>query len=151
MTTTQVLTATELSELPSLHGETPPDCRVDPIVQVSVPDSDPGKDFGCWCPARVRNHAFISNFTTVAGGFEFSEKLGREAGPGQANWLAAAYSLTQGAFVLISGRIGTIYGHQTALLCGGAIFTVFSFANAFCTNYTAFVAARALTGVGAAS
>jgi len=56
--------------------------------------------------------------------------------------------LTQGAFVLISGRFGTIYGHQTTLLIGGAIFTLFSLVNAFCDNYMAFVAARALTGVG---
>lgn len=35
---------------------------------------------------------FISMFTTVAGGFKFSSELGRDVGPGQANWMAAAYS-----------------------------------------------------------
>ncbi|SPO06328.1 related to aminotriazole resistance protein [Cephalotrichum gorgonifer] len=91
---------------------------------------------------------FVSNFTTVSAGFTFSELLGRDVGPGQANWLAAAYSLTQGAFVLISGRLGTIYGHQRTLLAGAGIFTLFTFMNAWSNNYVAFIAARALTGVG---
>lgn len=30
-------------------------------------------------------------FTTVAGGYEFSKRLGVEPGPGKANWMAAAY------------------------------------------------------------
>lgn len=84
----------------------------------------------------------------MAAGFKFSELLGRDVGPGQAGWLAAAYSLTQGSFVLISGRLGTIYGHQRTLLAGAVIFTVFSLANAFSNNYAAFIAMRALSGVG---
>lgn len=31
-------------------------------------------------------------FATVAAGFKLSSELGREPGPGQANWMAAAYS-----------------------------------------------------------
>lgn len=31
-------------------------------------------------------------FSTVAGGFELSTKLGHESKPGDANWMAAAYS-----------------------------------------------------------
>ncbi|KAK9371394.1 major facilitator superfamily domain-containing protein [Lipomyces kononenkoae] len=91
---------------------------------------------------------FVSMFSTVAGGFEFTTKVGREAEPGQANWMAAAYSLTQSAFVLISGRLGAVYGHQKLLLLGGAIIVVFSTVNAFCSTYDSFVAVRALTGVG---
>ncbi|KAH7009655.1 major facilitator superfamily-domain-containing protein [Ilyonectria destructans] len=91
---------------------------------------------------------FISMFTTVAGGFKFSSELGRDVGPGQANWMAAAYSLTQSAFVLISGRLGAMFGHHRLLLLGGAIIVVFSLVNAFCTTYSSFVAVRGLTGVG---
>ena len=106
-------------------------------------------------------------FSTVAGGFAFSAKLGHEAKPGQANWMAAAYSyvqdhrcsaiastdwyldrLTQSAFVLITGRLGAIYGHQKLLLLGSFIITVFSLCNAFCNTYVSFVAVRALTGIG---
>ncbi|KAM0241435.1 hypothetical protein ACHAP5_007632 [Fusarium lateritium] len=87
-------------------------------------------------------------FSTVAGGYELSKILGKSVGPGQANWMAAAYSLTQSAFVLISGRLGAIYGHQNLLLLGGIIIVTFSIANAFCNTYTSFIAIRALTGVG---
>jgi hypothetical protein len=34
---------------------------------------------------------FTCMFTTVAGGYEFSKRLGVEPGPGKANWMAAAY------------------------------------------------------------
>ncbi|KAF5263962.1 hypothetical protein FOXYS1_5280 [Fusarium oxysporum] len=91
---------------------------------------------------------FISMFSTVAGGYELSKILGKPVGPGQANWMAAAYSLTQSAFVLISGRLGAVYGHQKLLLLGGVIIVTFSIANAFCNTYNAFIAIRALTGVG---
>ncbi|KAL2838652.1 MFS general substrate transporter [Aspergillus pseudoustus] len=91
---------------------------------------------------------YTSMFSTVAGGFEFSKRLGVESGQGQTNWMAAAYSLTQSAFVLISGRLGAVYGHQNLLLVGGTIIIIFSICNAFCTTYTSFIAVRALTGVG---
>ncbi|KAJ5398807.1 MFS general substrate transporter [Penicillium sp. CMV-2018d] len=91
---------------------------------------------------------YASQFSTVAGGYEFSARLGVEVGPGKANWMAAAYGLTQGSFVLISGRLGAVYGHQRLLILGGAILVVFSLANAFCNTYVSFIAMRALTGVG---
>ncbi|GAM36590.1 hypothetical protein TCE0_018f05791 [Talaromyces pinophilus] len=87
-------------------------------------------------------------FSTVAGGFELSAKLGHESKPGDANWMAAAYSLTQSAVVLITGRLGAIYGHTRLLLLGGIIIVSFSICNAFCNTYTSFIAIRALTGVG---
>lgn len=56
--------------------------------------------------------------------------------------------LTQGAFVLVTGRLGSIYGHQNLVLAGCALFSVFVLANAFCRDYISFVAIRALAGVG---
>lgn len=91
---------------------------------------------------------FMTMFSTVAAGFKFSEKLGHPTAPGQSNWMAAAYSLTQSAFVLVSGRLGAVFGHKRLLLLGGAIIVVFSLVNAFCTTYESFVAVRALTGIG---
>ncbi|RYF44808.1 MAG: hypothetical protein EOO38_17175 [Cytophagaceae bacterium] len=38
------------------------------------------------------NGKFISMFSTVAGGFEFTKRLGHSVGPGEANWMAASYS-----------------------------------------------------------
>lgn len=57
--------------------------------------------------------------------------------------------LTQGAFVLITGRLGAIFGHQRLILLGTLLFAISSFGNAFCRTYDSFVAVRALTGIGA--
>ncbi|CZS81553.1 unnamed protein product [Fusarium graminearum] len=91
---------------------------------------------------------FVSNAVTIAGGLALSKDLGRESGPGKANWMVASYPLTQGAFVLVTGRLGAIYGHKQLSLLGCAIFTLFSFVNAFTKTYDSFIAMRALTGVG---
>ncbi|KAF5536629.1 efflux pump antibiotic resistance [Fusarium mexicanum] len=91
---------------------------------------------------------FTSMFSTLAGGLEFSRRLGWEATPGKANWMGAGFSLTQSAMVLVSGRLGAIYGHNRALMAGSAIIVIFSLANAFTSTYHSFIAMRAMTGVG---
>ncbi|PWI66611.1 hypothetical protein PCL_05024 [Purpureocillium lilacinum] len=91
---------------------------------------------------------FTSNFITISAGLSLSKLLGRDVGPGQANWMAASYSLTQGAFVLITGRLGAVYGHQKLTLIGLFIFALGSLVNGFCRSYESFIAIRALTGVG---
>ena len=58
--------------------------------------------------------------------------------------------LTSGAFVLMSGRLGSIYGHKNILLGGAAWWVLWSFINAFCNNFIAFNVVRALSGIGAA-
>lgn len=75
----------------------------------------------------------ISNIVGLAAGLEISKMLGAKTapGPGQANWIAAAYPLTQGTFVLVSGRLGAVYGHKNVLLWGGAWFVVWSVVNGF--------------------
>lgn len=62
--------------------------------------------------------------------------------------LLTEFRLTQSAFVLISGRLGAIYGHQKLVLIGCTTIVVFSIVNAFCNTYTSFIIARALTGIG---
>ncbi|KAF4965395.1 hypothetical protein FSARC_6809 [Fusarium sarcochroum] len=91
---------------------------------------------------------FISNAVTIAGGLALSADLGRQPGPGQSNWMVAAYPLTQGAFVLVTGRLGAIFGHKQLTLAGCAIFTLFTLINGFTKTYESFIAVRALTGVG---
>ena len=59
--------------------------------------------------------------------------------------------LTHGAFVLISGRIGAVYGHKNVVLVGGAWWVVWSVVNGFCTrSLVTFAIARAFAGIGAA-
>lgn len=62
--------------------------------------------------------------------------------------MAASYSITQSTFVLVSGRLGAIYGHQRLALIGLGVFGVFSIANGFCRGFAPFVAIRALSGMG---
>ena len=59
-------------------------------------------------------------------------------------------SLTQGTFVLVSGRLGAVYGHKNILFLGGSLFTVFTLINGFVPNCIAFNAIRALSGIGGA-
>jgi MFS family permease len=59
--------------------------------------------------------------------------------------------LTHGAFVLISGRIGAVYGHKNVVLVGGAWWVAWSVVNGFCTrSLVTFAIARAFAGIGAA-
>ncbi|GKZ47048.1 hypothetical protein AbraIFM66951_010389 [Aspergillus brasiliensis] len=59
-------------------------------------------------------------------------------------------SMTQGTFVLMSGRLGDVYGHRELLLAGGAWLSLCTLISAFCSNFYAFVAMRALAGLGGA-
>lgn len=106
----------------------------------------------------------------LAAGLEISKILGAAVGPGKANWAAASYPfvpftmnkpcsahnnnmfsrLTQGTFVLISGRLGAVYGHRHILIAGAAWLVVCSLANGFCTTFLSFNVVRALSGIGGA-
>ncbi|KAE9374123.1 major facilitator superfamily MFS-1 [Stipitochalara longipes BDJ] len=92
----------------------------------------------------------ISNIIGLSAGLEISKSLGVTTGLGQANWIAAAYPLTQGTFVLISGRLGSVYGHKNILLLGAAWFSLWTSINGFIPSFAAFVAIRALSGIGGA-
>lgn len=61
-----------------------------------------------------------------------------------------ACRLTQGTFVLISGRLGAVYGHRHVLIGGAVWFVICSLANGFCKTFVAFNVARALSGIGGA-
>ncbi|KAL4869800.1 hypothetical protein BDV12DRAFT_184938 [Aspergillus spectabilis] len=86
----------------------------------------------------------------LAAGLEISKALGAPVGPGKANWAAASYPLTQGTFVLISGRLGAVYGHRHILIAGAIWFVVCTLANGFCKTFVSFNIARALSGIGGA-
>lgn len=61
------------------------------LVQVSFrccPRSRWTRNIGHTNPALVQ---FISNFLTLSGGLTLTHALGRETGPGKANWMAASY------------------------------------------------------------
>jgi MFS family permease len=67
-----------------------------------------------------------------------------------ATWIVASYPLTQGAFVLMGGRLGTVYGHKNIVILAGAWWVIFMLVNGFMKNLIAFAVMRGLTGMGGA-
>jgi MFS family permease len=69
-------------------------------------------------------------------------------------WTLAAYSSTLGIFIMITGRLGDIYGHKMLLICGFIIFSVFNAftgLGAYVKNDIYFDIMRALQGIGPAT
>ncbi|OTB02683.1 hypothetical protein M426DRAFT_13287 [Hypoxylon sp. CI-4A] len=90
----------------------------------------------------------ICNLIGIAGGLAISERLGVSGV--HANWIGASYPLTQGTFVLISGRFGAVYGHKNMLMLGSLCLIVFTLVCGFCNNFIAFNVMRAISGIGGA-
>ncbi|KAG0649214.1 putative MFS-type transporter [Hyphodiscus hymeniophilus] len=86
--------------------------------------------------------------TGIGAAVTISEDVGVD--PTRGSWIAASYPLTQGAFVLIGGRIGSVYGHKNTLLAAGIWWITFSLISGFMTNFIALCVLRGLTGIGGA-
>ena len=67
-----------------------------------------------------------------------------------ARWITASYPLTQGACVLIGGRLGMVYGHKLVLLIACIWWTALQVACAFSPTVAVLCVLRGLTGIGAA-
>jgi EmrB/QacA subfamily drug resistance transporter len=65
-------------------------------------------------------------------------------------WVVNAYLLTFGGFLLLSGRLGDLFGHRRLFLIGIGLFTVASVACGVSTTPGLLVAARAVQGFGGA-
>ena len=72
--------------------------------------------------------------------------------PGELSWLVAGYSLTVGTFILVSGRLGDIFGYKRMLLIGYAWFSIWSMIAglAIYSGSVLFIFARVLSGIGPA-
>ncbi|KAL9079336.1 MAG: hypothetical protein Q9157_001766 [Trypethelium eluteriae] len=72
--------------------------------------------------------------------------------PSDLPWLIAAYSLTVGTFILLSGRLGDLFGYKPMLLAGFSWFALWSLVAGLATysNHVLFTFARALQGIGPA-
>jgi MFS family permease len=67
---------------------------------------------------------------------------------GDLAWFLASYSCTVGAFVLIQGRLGDLYGKKTLFVLGYAWLSIFSIMSGFVRSAIAFDIARAVAGIG---
>ncbi|HUC21050.1 MAG TPA: DHA2 family efflux MFS transporter permease subunit [Candidatus Polarisedimenticolaceae bacterium] len=65
-------------------------------------------------------------------------------------WVVNAYLLTFGGFLLLSGRLGDIFGHRRLFLTGLAVFTLASLVCGLAPSQLALIAARAVQGLGGA-
>ena len=65
-------------------------------------------------------------------------------------WVANAYLLTFGGFLLLAGRLGDLFGHRRLFVLGIALFTTASLACGFATSQGMLIGARAVQGVGGA-
>jgi len=63
-------------------------------------------------------------------------------------WVVNAYMLTFGGFLLLSGRLGDLYGHRRIFLAGLSLFTVASLVCGLAPTQAVLVAARAAQGIG---
>jgi len=66
------------------------------------------------------------------------------------NWIATSFLLTSAALVLPLGRLGDLHGRQRIFFVGMALFALMSGASALMSDANGLLAARALTGIGAA-
>lgn len=73
--------------------------------------------------------------------------------PGEEAWFAAAYSLTTGTFILISGRLGDMLGHKRIFVFGYlflGIWSGFAGFSAYLGRQIFFDVCRAMQGIGSA-
>lgn len=79
--------------------------------------------------------------------------FGVEHENGELSWFLAAISMTIGTFIMISGRLGDMYGYKRMYLIGYAWFAVFSLAvgfSGFGSSTVILDVMRALQGIGPA-
>lgn len=71
--------------------------------------------------------------------------------PAELPWTLAAYSLTVGVFIMITGRLGDIFGHKLLVMLGYLMFAIFSCLTgmaAYVNNGIYFHVMRAFQGIG---
>ncbi|KAF9192798.1 hypothetical protein BGZ51_004783 [Haplosporangium sp. Z 767] len=67
----------------------------------------------------------------------------------QLQWVTSAYALAYGAFLLIGGRLGDLFGHRRIYILGVTWFSIWSVVNGFAKNPIIMSVGRALQGMGA--
>src|SRR3954466_218406 len=65
-------------------------------------------------------------------------------------WTVTAYGLTLAGFLMLSGRLGDIYGHKKLFIIGVMLFSLASLMGGLAPSETVLILARAAQGLGAA-
>ncbi|WP_443042660.1 MFS transporter [Streptomyces sp. NBC_00344] len=126
-------------------------------TRITTPDPAPHT-----APERLSSRARLVLFVLCAAQFmvalDFSvlnvalPALGRDLGMSQAGlqWAVTAFALPSGGFLLLFGRIADLFGRRRLFLGGLAVFGAASLIATCAWNQEAFLAGRALQGLGAA-
>ncbi|KAG0045018.1 hypothetical protein BGZ83_009736, partial [Gryganskiella cystojenkinii] len=67
----------------------------------------------------------------------------------QLQWVASAYSLAYGAFLLLGGRLGDLFGHRNIYILGVTWFSIWAVVSGVSSSPVMISIARALQGMGA--
>ncbi|KAI1289016.1 hypothetical protein EDD11_009450 [Mortierella claussenii] len=67
----------------------------------------------------------------------------------QLQWVTSAYALAYGAFLLIGGRLGDLFGHRRIYILGVTWFSIWAVVNGFAKDPIVMSVGRALQGMGA--
>src|SRR5216684_2553420 len=65
-------------------------------------------------------------------------------------WIVGAYGLTMAGFLLLSGRLGDVYGQKRFFVIGVILFSLASLTGGLAPSLLSLVVSRAVQGVGAA-
>ncbi|KAL3477379.1 major facilitator superfamily domain-containing protein [Aspergillus californicus] len=84
----------------------------------------------------------------INAGLEIGKTLG--AAPAESTWIVASYPLTQGAFVLMGGRLGAVYGHKNLVMLASLIWVIFHLISGFMKSVITLSLMRGLSGIGGA-
>ncbi|KAF9184239.1 hypothetical protein BGZ51_003484 [Haplosporangium sp. Z 767] len=67
----------------------------------------------------------------------------------QLQWVSSAYALAYGAFLLLGGRLGDLFGHRNIYMLGVTWFSIWAIVDGFAKNPIMMSVGRALQGMGA--
>ncbi|KAJ5328228.1 hypothetical protein N7452_008618 [Penicillium brevicompactum] len=124
----------------------------DPEIQTKAPRTQsPAKEaafIAVVCAAQLMTQAGLS--LSIAPIQAISASFGTT--PRDLTWASAAYSLSVGTLILVSGRLGDTYGHRLLFIIGFVWFGVWSLLGGFAvwSNEIFFDCCRALQGIGPA-
>src|SRR5437660_9012417 len=78
--------------------------------------------------------------------------IGREFGVSVngLQWIVTAYGLTLAGFLMLSGRVGDIYGKKKVFIIGIVLFSLASLIGGLAPSEIVLILARAVQGLGAA-
>ena len=78
--------------------------------------------------------------------------IGREFGVSVngLQWIVTAYGLTLAGFLMLSGRVGDIYGHKKLFIIGVLLFSLASLTGGLAPSEIVLILARVVQGLGAA-